>query len=68
MYRQASEEHRHGGETLSRCLFVQSTELANLQTATAFWSVLLVPQYPIIGDVIEFINVRMVTIAATIHG
>lgn len=28
----------------------------DMETATAFWSVLLVPHYPIIADVIEFIN------------
>jgi len=28
----------------------------DMETATAFWSVLLVPQYPIMEDVIEFIN------------
>ncbi|KAF7970662.1 hypothetical protein HWV62_44985 [Athelia sp. TMB] len=27
-----------------------------METATAFWSVLLVPRYPIMADVIEFIN------------
>jgi len=28
----------------------------DMETATAFWSVLLVPQYPIMKDVIDFIN------------
>lgn len=27
------------------------------QTATAFWTVLLAPQYPIVTDIVEFVNV-----------
>lgn len=28
------------------------------QTASAFWSVLVAPKYPLMKDVLEFINVR----------
>lgn len=46
------------------CLFSLSALFCELiaildQTATAFWSVLLVPQYSIIESVIEYINVRI---------
>jgi hypothetical protein len=33
------------------------TDVVVMETATAFWSVLLSPRYAIMGEVIEFINV-----------
>ena len=45
-----------------RCVFFDTAllmwiHMTCLQTAVAFWTVLVVPQYPLMAEVIEFINV-----------
>lgn len=39
------------------CDHSRSSRNIDMETACAFWSVLLVPQFPLITDVTEFINV-----------
>ena len=37
-----------------------------VQTGAAFWSVLLVPQYPVMQEILNFINVRLSHFLSTV--